>query len=359
MPRTRTFAGLAPFFVVLSALGLLASRDAGATGPWVQSDDGYYVTVRPGLLSTSKYYDASGAVVDGGGSFKYRDLSVRFDGEYGMSSHMTFLLGMPLQFRKLTVDANDPPSLSNNGFGDLLFGLKYGFLDPAGNAALALELTGNTPTGYNSKDFGIPSMGRGRFSALAAVHAGMTFDPAPVYVQGEVGYRYFTAREAIPPDTTKSSVVSNAVVYTIEAGVFVSPKILIVGEYLAEQALDTKNKPEYQSLSQVGGNVQYRLKPGLDLLAGLRTTVSGKTLGGGTGSIAFKGTTIRLGVSLKGNDLGRYRGQGAYGYPDGTFPNAKPRKAPEPVPVPEPVPAPAATDSTTTPVPPSAPDTPK
>jgi hypothetical protein len=56
----------------------------------------------------------------------------------------------------------------------------------------------------------------------------------------------------------------------------------------------------------------------------------------------WKGTQIFVGVGLKGNDLGRNRGQGAYGYDEKAFPNARSRKPPTPVPAPEPVPAPAA-----------------
>jgi hypothetical protein len=250
---------------------------------------------------------------------------------------MTFLLGMPVRFLNYTIPSSTPSGFSNNGFGDIDFGLKYGFLDPADNAAVALELSGHTPSGYNSQGFGLPPMGRGKFSALAAVHGGMTFDPAPVYVQGEVGYRKFT-----------DDLVSNAILYGAEAGIFASSRILVVGEYFAEKSRD-KTKYYFADVSEAGANVQYRLKPGMDVLAGLRTTLSGKN--------AVKGTQIRLGVSLKGNDVGLYRGQGAYGYTASAFPNAKPRHAPEPVPVPEPVPA--ASDTTGTPAPPSAPETPK
>jgi hypothetical protein len=341
MRHTRTRQGLATFAV---ALGLLAARDASATGPWVQSDNGYFVTARLGLFSSTRYFDSQGNEVDVSSAFKYKDRSLQFDAEYGMSNRLTFLLGMPVQFRNATVPAGNPSSFSNNGFGDIDFGLKYGFLDPAGNAALALELSGHTPSGYNRQGFGVPSMGRGKFTALAAVHGGMTFDPAPVYVQGVAGYRKFTDDQ-----------VSDAIAFGAEAGIFASPRILVVGEFLAEKSR-TKDSIYFQDVTQIGGNVQYRLKPGLDVLAGLRMTVSGKSSVNETLPV-FTGTQILVGVSFKGNDLARYRGQGAYGYEASVFPNAKPRRLPDPVPVPDPVPAPS--DTTTTPAPPSAPDTPK
>jgi hypothetical protein len=176
-------------------------------------------------------------------------------------------------------------------------------------------------------------MGRGKYSTIGRLHAGTTFDPTPVYVQGELGYRKFT-------DDTQS----NSLLYSAEAGVFATPRILIVAEYLAESSRDTDK--QFQDLSQAGANVQYRLKQHVDLLAGVRTSVSGKN--------ATKGTEVRLGVSLKGNDLGRYRGQTAAGSPEGTFPGAKAAKSAAPAPVPAPAPAtPAPADSA------AAPATPK
>ena len=348
MLRMRTLAGLAPFSVLALVLVAVVATDAGATGPWVQSDNGYYLTARFGTFSSSEFYDAEGDVLDAGDAFKYRERSLRFDAEYGMSNRLTFLLGMPVLWKTQTVDA-DPDTYNNSGFGDLNFGLKYGFLDPLDNGALALELSANTPTGYNSQGLGVPSMGRGRFSALAAVHAGMTFDPAPLYVQGKLGYRMYTAKGHIPPSLDKTKIVSNELVYALEAGFNVTPRVLIVAEYLAANANDT-DKPYFQSQSQVGGNVQYRLKPGLDVLAGLRSSVSGKNSPNETSPV-FKGTEIRVGVAFKRNDQGPYRGQGSYGFEEGAFPDTQPKLGPAPVPVPDPVPAPvpAPADTTGTP----------
>jgi hypothetical protein len=96
--------------------------------------------------------------------------------------------------------------------------------------------------------------------------------------------------------------------------------------------------------------VQYRLKPGLDVLAGVRSSVSGKNSPNETAP-AFKGTEIRVGVAFKGNNLGPHRGPGSYGYEEGAFPDTAPKLGPAPVTVPDPVPAPvpAPADTTGTP----------
>jgi hypothetical protein len=314
LSRTRFLLAGAPALLALALI--TAAADAG---PWVQSKNGYFTTARLGWGSTSKYYDAEGNEVDASASVDYKDRTIQFDTEYGISNRMTFLLGMPVQFLSANFTSGDPSNFNNNGFGDLNFGLKYGFLNPAGKAAVALELDANTPSGYNANGAGIPPMGRGKYSTYGRLHAGTTFDPTPVYVQGELGYRKFT-------DDTQS----NSMIYSAEAGVFATPRILIVAEYLAEKSSDTDK--EFQDLTQAGANVQYRLKQHLDLLAGVRTSLDGKN--------AKKGTEVRLGVSLKGNDLGRYRGQTAAGYPEGAFPGAPTAKSAAPAPAPA-TPAPA------------------
>jgi hypothetical protein len=343
LSRTRFLLAGAPALLALA----LFTVAAGA-GPWVQSKNGYFTTARLGLLSTSKYYDVDGNEVDASATLAYKDRTVQFDTEYGISNRMTFLLGMPVRFLSLDLTSGDPSSFNNNGFGDLNFGLKYGFLNPAGKTALALELDANTPTGYNANGAGIPPMGRGKFSAYGRLHAGTTFDPTRVYVQTEVGYRLFTADSTYyttnPPDTLKTAQVSNSIIFGLEAGFFATPRILIVGEYRMEQSLDSLS--QFQDLTQIAGTVQYRLKPHVDVLAGVRTSLSGKNVA--------KGTEIRLGVSLKGNALGPYRGQTSAGYAEGAFPGVPAAKSAAPAPVPVPAPAtPAPADSA------SAPATPK
>lgn len=347
MLRMRTLAGLAGLFMFALVLVAVFAPAARATGPWVQSDNGYYATARFGTFSSSEIYDAEGDVIDGGEEFKYRERSLRFDAEYGMSNRLTFLLGMPVLWKTAWIGVDPNRQTNNNsGFGDLDFGLKYGILDPLKDAALAFELSASTPTGYNAQGIGVPSMGRGRFSALAALHGGMTFDALPLYVQGELGYRFFTAKGYVPPDTSKTKLVSNELVYALEAGFFLTPRFLLVGEYLAANANDT-DKPDFQSQSRVGGNVQYRLKPGLDVLVGVRSSLSGKNSPNEKAPV-YKGTEIRVGIALKRNDLGPHKGQGSYGFEEGAFPDSAPKLGPAPATVPDPVPVPAPAPSDTT-----------
>ena len=146
MLRMRTLAGLAPFSVLALVLVAVLAPEARATGPWVQSDNGYYATARFGTFSSSELYDAEGDILDGGDAFKARTQTLMLEGEYGMSNRMTFLLGMPVLWKTywIGVDPNRA-TYNNSGFGDLKFGLKYGILDPLKDAALAVELSASSP----------------------------------------------------------------------------------------------------------------------------------------------------------------------------------------------------------------------
>jgi hypothetical protein len=222
---------------------------------------------------------------------------------------------MPVLFRAIDLQGFAPNHFSNAGFGDLLFGFKYGFLDPAGRDALALEIDADTPTGYNSNGFGFPPMGLGKFSADAHLHAGITLDPTPAYAQAEVGYRKFT-----------DNTVSDALTYSAEAGVFATPRVLVMASLGAQKARDD-TKVVFLSYTAVQGLVQYRLKPHVDVLAGYGTTLSGKNVA--------KENGLRLGVSLRGNGLGRYRGQAS----GGEEPSASGAALPKPAPAPAAIPA--------------------
>ena len=93
--------------------------------------------------------------------------------------------------------------------------------------------------------------------------------------------------------------------------------------------------------------MQYRLKPGFDVLVGARSSVSGKNSLNETAPV-FKGTEVRVGIAFKGNDLGPHKGPGSHGYEEGAFPETAPKLGPAPVPVPDPVPAPVPAPSDTT-----------
>jgi hypothetical protein len=214
------------------------------------------------------------------------------------------------------------------------------------DAALAIELSANTPTGYNAQGFGVPSMGRGRFSALAALHGGMTFDALPLYVQGELGYRMFTAKGQLPPDTSKTKLVSNELVYALEAGFFITPRFLLVGEYLAANANDTDKS--VLPVAEPGGRQR-----AVSSQARARRARRGALLGQRKelperDCSVFKGTEVRVGIAFKGNDLGPHKGPGSHGYEEGAFPETAPKLGPAPVPVPDPVPAPVPAPSDTT-----------
>jgi hypothetical protein len=339
MRRKRTLAGpqgaVVPALIALSTLSAFrASAQPSNAGPWIQTKNGYYSSFRLSWSnSVHYYYDVNGTVLLAVPPQTLKDRVVSLDTEYGVSNHLTMHLDLPVLFRSFDLPGFPVSHFSNSGIGDLLFGFKYGFLDPARREAVALEIDANTPSGYNAHGFAFPPLGRGKFSWDGHLHAGLTLDPTPVYAQAEVGYRKFTDK-----------TVSDALTYSAEAGVFPTPRVLVVGSIGAEKARDD-TKVSFLSYTAVQGLVQYRLKPHVDVLAGYSAALSGKN------TPKVKG--FRLGVSLKGNGIGRYRGQAASGEeavaaaataPKATVPAPVTAPAPAPIPVaPAPAPAPADT----------------
>jgi hypothetical protein len=337
MRRPWTLAGrlrmLAPALIALSSLAPVVARaQSEVSGPWVLSRDGYYATARLGWFNPSTYFDANGVRVSPVPAETFHGRDVGLEAMYGISNRLTFHLGMPVLFQSLEVPSLTPNKFSNNGFGDLTFGFKYGFLDPASRQAVALEILANTPTGYNPYGVGRPPLGLGKFNSEVHLHGGMTLDPAPVYAQAEVGYRKFS-----------DSAVSDALLYGAEAGFFATSRVLVVGRLDAQKGRDD-TKLFFLSFTEAEGLVQYRLKPHVDVMVGYASVLSGKNV--------TKSNVLRLGVALKGNRLGKYRGQVAAGAAEGTFPGMAPRAI---VPAAAPTPAPAAIPAPEAPAPAPAP----
>jgi hypothetical protein len=333
MRRSWTPAGrlriLAPALIALLSLAPalapgLARAQSAVGGPWVLTKDGYYASARLGWSNSSRYYDANGKLTTAVPAQTYHGRNVVLDTEYGISNKMTLHLAMPVLFQSLDVPGFTPDKFTNNGFGDLTFGLKYGFLDASSRQAVALELLANTPTGYNPFGAVIPPLGLGKFNSEARLHAGLTLDPTPAYVQAEVGYRKFS-----------DSAVSDALSYGAEAGIFATSRVLLVGDLAAQKGRD-ETKADFLSYTQVEGMVQYRVKPHVDVMVGYATVLSGKN--------ATKRNELRLGVALKGNRIRPYRGQASLGATPFSAASIVPAVAPAPASVPVPAePAPTLT----------------
>ena len=287
----RALAGCVAVWLAL-ALPALGSLPAAA-GPWTLNRGGYYATSVLGWQSSTAAYDAIGEKVDFGSNTKYLDRTISLRTEYGVSDRVTLELGLPVRFLKFDSGAL-PVDFSNSGFGDARAGLRIGVLR-GGPSVVSLQLDGQTQTGYDRKGFGIPPLGDGKSSVTVRALAGRTFAPRPAYVQGDLGYRF------------QGGTLSDALVGNAEAGVWASPRFLVLGTWQWQE--HRNNDQPFEDFFRYGGQAQYRYRPGIDLIAGL------SHVGGGQNT--FAGTAILVGVALKGNTLGAYRGPTAAGSPDG------------------------------------------
>ncbi len=302
-----------------------ASDTPDLAGPWSVGRYGYWSTMRLFGLSSSTFYDATGARVDAANNGKFSDYTAELASEYGIRDRWTLDLGLPIRF--LSAD-NDALAYNekNNGLGDARVGVRYAINHPAGANALAVQLDGQVPTGYNADGSGRPPRGLGEPALTGRLLAGHAFAPRPMYVQGEFGYRQ------------NFGDVSPQLVAGAEAGLWPSPRLLVLGQYTWVKHTDDA-KPVFEYEYAVGGQAQYRLNRQLDVVAGVRHTLGGQNVNAGTSFV--------LGFSLKGNSLAAYRGQGAAGAREGVFPGFPAE--------PGPAAAPAAPAAPATPEDPGAP----
>lgn len=338
LPFSRLFAGLLPavLLALLPAGSALASETPYLAGPWSVGRAGYWSTLRLFGLSSTSFYDAAGVKTNFTSNGKFRDYTFQLGSEYGLSERMTLDLGLPVRFLDARSDAlayND----FNNGFGDFRAGLRYGMNDPAATNAVAIQIDGSIPTGYNAAGSGRPPMGAGEPALTGRVLAGHTLAPKAFYAHGEFGYRM------------NFGDVSPQLIAGFEAGVWPTSRLLLLGNYIWVKPTDD-TKPVYEYQFGLGGQAQYRLNPQLDVVAGVHSKLGGQN--------TAAGTSIVLGLSLKRNPMPAYRGQPAAWAPDGVFPGypPEPKAPPTPVPAPSPVDTPGAPGAPVPPAP-APPDT--
>ncbi|MGH7726164.1 MAG: transporter [Candidatus Eiseniibacteriota bacterium] len=311
-----------------TALPAAASDSPDLAGPWSIGRNGYWSTMRLLGLSSSTSYDAVGNKVDLANNGKFSDLTAQLASEYGLSERWTLDLGLPVQFLSAESDALEFDE-KNKGFGDARVGVRYGLNDPAGSNVLAVQVDGSVPTGYNAAGNGRPPMGNGEPALTGRLLAGHAFAGA-MYAQGEFGYRM------------NFGDVSPQLVAGAEAGIFPTPRLLVLGQYTWVKHTDDQ-KPVYEYEYALGGQAQYRLNRQLDLVGGIRHTLGGMNVPAGT--------SIVLGLSLKGNSLAPYRGQAAADAREGVFPGFPAPADSVPAPAQAPA-APALPDSVPAPAPP-------
>jgi hypothetical protein len=319
-----------PALCILAACGALSLLAAPASAeepwtllsPWTLNRSGYFVQGTFSYLSTGSLYDAVGEKQENPAG-DYRDFTANAHVEYGVRDRLGLLFHIPV--RSLSQQYEDTPDLTTTGIGDFTGGLRYRILD--GSFVVSAQGELKLSTGYNASVTS-PALGDGQTDYTIRALAGRAFAPKPLFAQAVVGYR------------GRSKDPANQFLFNFDAGLWPAPKVLVTGHW---EWVKHTGDGDIQDYFKGGLGVRYRAYKTMDVAVGVFQTFGGIDVPAGT--------QFYLGISYKGNRLGKYDGLLTSAMDPSGAPvparqpgaEAAPPAAPETPAQPAPVPAPPPT----------------
>jgi hypothetical protein len=282
-------AGAFSRIFLLAAVLCLIPAAALAQSPWTLNRSGFFFQNTLIYSQSDQFYDETGNEVTFGDSAEFRDFTNSLYLEYGIRDWMGLVLSLPIKALQKDFGGSEP-TLNTTGFGDFTLGLRFRTLQ----YPLVVSLQGEAaiPTGYNTSLVD-PPLGDGVFNFAGRILAGRSLYPLRGYVQAGLGYRLRGKNASI------DTAFSNQLLYNAEAGYWFFNKLLLIGRWAGTKASggDEKFKQDF-----FGANLslQYRVSQFVNLSAGFFQPV------GGTNNDS--GTRFLLGISFRGNQLGKYEG---------------------------------------------------
>ena len=253
-----------------------------AQAQWPRGKGKGYIQLSLGRADASRGFDANrnrGPLGSLENPEQYEETALYAYGEYGLTNRLT-LIGST--FLKSAEGQNLNGSFSNSGLSDLTLLLRYS-PPQIGPVVISPQVGVSIPTGYDPADS--PPLGSGELDLLAQVTFGVSFWPAPAYLSSSIGFKQ------------RGGIIQNEIISHVEAGYFVTEKILLRGRGdLTESTTNTTS--DFSQLEQVtekgyltaGPGVSVLLSPRWQLHADLRWTLSGRTtanLSSGIVGLAF------------------------------------------------------------------------
>ena len=327
----RTRAVLALALSVGAACPAAASESPWALlSPWTLNRSGYFFQTTASYLSTSDFYDNEGFKQSS--TAKFRDLTTNLHLEYGVRNKLGLVLGVPV--RHLKLDLGAPPDLTNTGIGDLLTGLRYRIaVDPA---VVSAQLEAKFPTGYNAV-LQTPALGEGQTDVTGRLLLGHSFEDVNGWAQVAGGYR------------RRFKDISDEILFNADAGTWVADRAQVAAHW---EYIRHTGEGEHHGLIQGGATGRYRAWRRFDVTGGIFHVFGGEN--------EPAGTRFFLGLTARGNALGKYEGPLSSSLAETPAPKpAAAAPAPAPAPKVEATPAPPPAPETPTPSSPDTTQTPK
>jgi hypothetical protein len=279
-------------------------------------------------LSSGDFYDSQGFKQTLPGGQKFRDITTNLHLEYGLRDKVGFVLGLPV--RNLKLEQSAPPDLVAWGFGDLTSALRFRLVMDPVVAAVQAEV--KLPTGYNAS-LQNPPLGDGQTDYTGRLLLGKSLPSFNGFAQAAGGYRHRTGAPA------------DEFLFNADAGSWLADRALVGAHWEY-----SKHRGDQRPFDRFQGGVtaRYRAWRRFDVLGGLFHIFGGENVPAGT--------QLFVGVTARGNGLGKFEGPLSSSLSESPAPKpAAPAPAPSPPsteskPVPPPAPeAPASPDTSSTP----------
>jgi len=287
------------------ALSAAVVAPAHATGespwtllsPWTLSRAGYSFQTTGSFLSTSSSYDNDGLKQES--ALSYKEFTTNLHLEYGLRNSVGLLLHVPVRDMKQEQPA--PPDAVEWGIGDLTIGSRWRLKTDPVVASIQGEI--KLPTGYNSVVQQLP-LGEGQTDITGRLLLGKTFPDINGYALAAGGYR---ARAGDP---------ANQFLFNADGGAWLATKFLAEAhwEYEKHQGDGTRS-----NRMQGGLSGRYRQWRSFDAIAGLFHTFGGANVPAGT--------QVFLGLTYRGNRLGKFEGPMAANLSETPLPEPPKKKA--------------------------------
>ena len=266
-----------------AALLLLAATAgrAAAESAWTLERGGYSFENSFVLRSTEEIYDAEGnkvTVTDA----KLKEFSNVTNVEYGVRDKLGFRFQVPVRSLNLEPTQGTDPNLINTGFADMTFGLRYRAVE--NTMVVSVQADAVLAPGYYEA-FSVPELGHGRFQYGGQVLVGRTFETLRGYGQLGGGYRVVTGGRA-------DLLLGHA-----EVGMFVANPVRVRALWHYN---DHTGDGPYENEFGARLTGDYRLSNKIQFSAGADRTFGGQNV--------EAGTYFFVGVSVRGNSLGKYEG---------------------------------------------------
>ncbi len=234
---------LIPRILILFLVAGPRVTDVSKAQAWPQPPGHAYVKFSLGTSSAADQFDAGGAKKsydrDVSGN-AFLDRSFYLYAEYGLIERLTVIGQTALKRIHVRTDTG---SLATRGFGNVSFGVRYGFMSPeriqqTGRSVAALFFV-DLPTGYTRNQ--TPALGGGQTNLQFGLSAGQSLYPFPGYIQANLSYRVRTASYGLSsvtdcPRRTKKACIPDQQpdygdewVFLAEAGFTIGDRVLIQG----------------------------------------------------------------------------------------------------------------------------------